>query len=115
MVYSSDREQIANYNTSSGGWQSLTTRAESQFLRDSNNIYKQVYDAARAEMNAAKPCARFDSSIFSLNNSGPEGRNYDGVPQMLKSRNIWDCQGGGKLENAGDKMSLAFSVPLRLA
>ena len=45
-VYSPDGEQIANYNTSSGGWQNITTKAENQFLLDSNNVYKQAWDAA---------------------------------------------------------------------
>lgn len=52
MVYSPDGEMIAIYNTSGGGWQSLTTKAESQLLRDSNNIYKQAYDVARTEIGA---------------------------------------------------------------
>ena len=54
-VYSPDGEQIANYNTSSGCWQNITTKAENQFLLDSNNVYKQAWDAARAEVkNAAQ-------------------------------------------------------------
>ena len=52
-VYSPDGEQIAHYNTSNGGWMNLTTRAENQFLGDSNTVYKQAWDAARAEINAA--------------------------------------------------------------
>ena len=28
----------------------LTTRAENQFLGDSNDVYKQAWDAARAEI-----------------------------------------------------------------
>ncbi len=49
-VYSSDGEAIAQYNTSGGGWMNLPTRAENQFLRDSTDIYKQAWDAARAEI-----------------------------------------------------------------
>lgn len=52
-VYSPDGEQIAHYNTSNGGWMNLTTRAENQFLGDSNTVYKEAWDAARAEINAA--------------------------------------------------------------
>lgn len=52
-VYSPDGEMIAAYNTSSGGWQILTTKAESQFLGDSNIVYKQAYDAALAEISTA--------------------------------------------------------------
>ena len=57
-VYSPDGEEIAQYNTSGGGWMNLTTRAENQFLRDSSAIYMQAYDAARAEMNAPKASAQ---------------------------------------------------------
>lgn len=54
-VYSPDGEEIAQYNTSGGGWMNLPTRAENQFLRDSTDIYKQAWDAARAEIkNAAQ-------------------------------------------------------------
>ena len=46
-VYSPDGEQIAHYNS--------PTRAENQFLRDSTDVYKQAWDAARAEIkNAAQ-------------------------------------------------------------
>ena len=57
-VYSPDGEEIAQYNTSGGGWMNLTTRAENQFLGDSSAIYMQAYDAARAEMNAPKASAQ---------------------------------------------------------
>lgn len=49
-VYSPDGEEIAHYNTSNGGWMNLPTRAENQFLRDSTDVYKQAWDAARAEI-----------------------------------------------------------------
>lgn len=50
-VYSPDGEQIAHYNSGNiGGWMNLTTRAENQFLGDSNTVYKQAWDAARAEI-----------------------------------------------------------------
>ncbi|MCI9466468.1 MAG: hypothetical protein HFE99_05055, partial [Ruminiclostridium sp.] len=55
------------YNTSGGGWMNLTTKAENQFLGDSNDVYKQAWDAARAEMNAAKaptqPVAFSESTV----------------------------------------------------
>ncbi len=66
-VYSPDGEEIAQYNTSGGGWMNLTTKAENQFLGDSNDVYKQAWDAARAEMNAAKaptqPVAFSESTV----------------------------------------------------
>ena len=49
-VFSPDGEEIAQYNTSGGGWMNLTTKAENQFLGDSNTVYKQAWDAARAEI-----------------------------------------------------------------
>ena len=49
-VYSPDGEEIAHYNTSNGGWMNLTTRAENQFLGDSNDVYMQAWNAARAEI-----------------------------------------------------------------
>lgn len=57
-VYSPDGEQIAAYNTSSGGWQILNTQAENAFLGESGRLYMQTYRAACAEMNAAKASAR---------------------------------------------------------
>ena len=57
-VYSPDGEEIAGYNTSNGGWQILTTKAENQFLGDSNDVYKQAWDAVRAELNAPKAPAQ---------------------------------------------------------
>ena len=53
IIYSPDGEMIASYN-SDGGWQSLTTQAENRFLIDSNTVYKQAYDAVRAEIKAAQ-------------------------------------------------------------
>ena len=49
-VYSPDGEEIAHYNTSNGGWMNLTTKAENQFLGDSNDVYMQAWNAARAEI-----------------------------------------------------------------
>ena len=49
-VYSPDGEEIAHYNTSNGGWMNLTTKAENQFLGDSNDVYMQAWHAARAEI-----------------------------------------------------------------
>ena len=53
-VYSPDGEEIAQYNTSGGGWMNLPTKAENQFLGDSNDVYMQAWDAARAEMKNAE-------------------------------------------------------------
>ena len=48
-VYSPDGEEIAQY-ASNGGWMNLTTKAENQFLGDSNDVYMQAWNAARAEI-----------------------------------------------------------------
>ena len=48
-VYSPDGEEIAQY-ASDGGWMNLTTKAENQFLGDSNDVYMQAWNAARAEI-----------------------------------------------------------------
>ena len=53
-IYSSDGEMIASYNSHGGGWTIQQTKAESKFLQESAMIYKQAFDAARAEMKAAK-------------------------------------------------------------
>ena len=63
-VYSPDGEEIAQYNTSGGGWMNLTTKAENQFLGDSTDVYMQAWHAARAEIkNATKAPAQ--SAAFS--------------------------------------------------
>ncbi len=49
-IYSSDGEMIASYNSHGGGWTIQQTQAESKFLQESAMIYKQAFDAARAEM-----------------------------------------------------------------
>ena len=54
-IYSSDGEMIASYNSNGDGWTIEQTKAESKFLQESAMIYKQAFDAARAEIkNAAQ-------------------------------------------------------------
>ena len=53
-IYSADGEMIASYNSHGGGWTIQQTKAESKFLQESAMIYKQAFDAARAEINANK-------------------------------------------------------------
>ena len=68
-VYSPDGEQIAAYNTSSGGWQVLNTQAENKFLLESGRLYAQAYNAARAEINAGtqKPASdREETSLLDI-------------------------------------------------
>lgn len=53
-IYSSDGEMIASYNSHGGGWTIQQTQAESKFLQESAMIYKQAFDAARAEMTTTQ-------------------------------------------------------------
>ena len=53
-IYSSDCEMIASYNSHGGGWTFQQTQAESKFLQESAMIYKQAFDAARAEMTTTQ-------------------------------------------------------------
>ena len=57
-VYSPDGEQIASYNTSSGGWQVLNTQAENKFLLESGRLYAQAYKDACAEMKTPQAPAQ---------------------------------------------------------
>lgn len=43
-------KKLHNIITSGGGWMNLTTKAENQFLGDSNDVYMQAWNAARAEI-----------------------------------------------------------------
>ena len=52
-IYSADGEMIASYNSHGDGWTIEQTKAESKFLQESAMIYKQAFDAARAEMKNA--------------------------------------------------------------
>lgn len=52
-IYSSDGEVIASYNSNGAGWTVDQTAAEAKFFDQSLMVYRQAYDATRAEMKAA--------------------------------------------------------------
>ena len=56
-IYNKNGEMIAGYR-SDGGWTSVPTADESRFQYESNQIYREAYNAAKAEMaNAAQQTA----------------------------------------------------------
>lgn len=56
-IYNKNGEMIAGYR-SDGGWTSVPTADESRFQYESNQIYREAYNAAKAEMaNAAQRTA----------------------------------------------------------
>ena len=66
-IYSSDGEMIASYNSNGAGWTIEQTAAETKFLQQSAMVYKQAFDAARAEMaNAAQQTAVSSSASASF-------------------------------------------------
>ena len=52
-VYAPNGEMIAAFNSDGGGWTEIPTEAEYQFMHEADRIYREAYDAARAEINAA--------------------------------------------------------------
>ena len=45
---------IAGYHSDNGGWTSVPTADESRFQYESNQIYREAYNAAKAELAAAQ-------------------------------------------------------------
>ena len=52
-VYAPNGEMIAGFNSNGCGWTEIPTEAEYQFMSQTNQIYREAYDAARAEIKAA--------------------------------------------------------------
>lgn len=55
-IYNKNGEMIAGYRDG-GGWTSVPTADESRFQYESNQIYREAYNAAKAEIAAAKQTA----------------------------------------------------------
>ena len=55
-IYNQNGEMIAGYR-SDGGWTSVPTADESRFQYESNQIYREAYNAAKAEIAAAQQTA----------------------------------------------------------
>ena len=59
-VYAPNGEMIAAFNSDGGGWTEIPTEAEYQFMHEADRIYREAYDAARAEINAAAKKSEVD-------------------------------------------------------
>ena len=55
-IYNKSGEMIAGYRDG-GGWTSVSTADESRFQYESNQIYREAYNSAKAEIAAAKQTA----------------------------------------------------------
>ena len=52
-IFNENGEMIAGYHSDNGGWASVPTADESRFQYESNQIYREAYNAAKAELAAA--------------------------------------------------------------
>ena len=55
--FNENGEMIAGYHSDNGGWTSVPTADESRFQYESNQIYREAYNAAKAELAAAQQTA----------------------------------------------------------
>lgn len=62
-IFDQNGEMIAGYHSDNGTWQSVTTTAETQFMRETNRIYRAAWDEARAELAAAGGQAQTGASV----------------------------------------------------
>lgn len=56
-IFNENGEMIAGYHSDNGGWTSVPTADESRFQYESNQIYREAYNAAKAELAAAQQTA----------------------------------------------------------
>ncbi len=68
-IYDENGEMIAGYNESFGGWTSVPTEDETRFQYESNQIYCEAYDAARAEIEAASQNVASQTRVADTNTS----------------------------------------------
>ncbi len=52
-VYAPNDEMIVPFNSKDGQWTDIPTDAKFQFMCATNNIYAEVFDAVRAEIDTA--------------------------------------------------------------
>ena len=52
-IFNEDGEMIAGFHSDNGVWNSVPTSDETRFQYESNQIYREAYNAAKAEMAAA--------------------------------------------------------------
>lgn len=48
-IFNENGEMIAGYHSDNGGWASVPTADESRFQYESNQIYREAYNAVNAE------------------------------------------------------------------
>ena len=53
-IFNENGEMIAGYHSDNGGWTSVPTADESRFQYESNQIYREAYNVAKAELTAAQ-------------------------------------------------------------
>lgn len=53
-IFNEDGEMIAGYHSDNGYWTSVPTKDETRFQYESNQIYREAYNAAKAEIAAAQ-------------------------------------------------------------
>ena len=53
-IFNEDGEMIAGYHSDNGYWTSVPTKDETRFQYESNQIYREAYNTAKAEMSAAQ-------------------------------------------------------------
>lgn len=51
-IFNENGEMIAGYHSDNGGWTSVPTADETRFQYESNQIYREAYNAAKAEVSA---------------------------------------------------------------
>ena len=56
-IFNEDGEMIAGYHSDNGCWTSVPTKDETRFQYESNQIYREAYNAAKAEIAAAQQTA----------------------------------------------------------
>lgn len=52
-IFDENGEMIAGFHSDNGVWNSVPTSDETRFQYESNQIYREAYNAAKAEMAAA--------------------------------------------------------------
>lgn len=53
-IFNEDGEMIAGYHSDNGYWTSVPTKDETRFQYESNQIYREAYNAAKVEIAAAQ-------------------------------------------------------------
>jgi len=53
-IYNENGEMIAGFHSDNGFWNSVPTADETRFQYESNQIYREAYNAAKAELAAAQ-------------------------------------------------------------